>query len=226
MKVTAIVAAGGKGTRMGADKNKVFLKILNREILSYTVSAFENNSQTDEIVIVTGKEDIEACRKLIKHYGFKKVKCIVEGGAERQSSVMHGLEASDGDIALIHDGARALVTDNEINNAIADCKKYGAAAAGVKCKDTLKNVQNGFITATVDRENTYMIQTPQAFGLPEILNLHKKAQQDGISATDDCMLAEHYGVTVKVSEGSYENIKLTTPEDMFVAERILKRREN
>ena len=225
MKITAIIVAGGKGTRMGADKNKVFLTIGGREILHYTVSAFEWNKNVDEIIIVTGKNDIETCTELIKNSNFKKVRCITEGGKTRQQSVMNGLMLSDGDLVLIHDGARALVTDNEIDNAIEECMRFGAAAAGVKCKDTLKSVdKNGFITATIDRESTYLIQTPQAFKLSDIKELHQKAHAEGFSATDDCMIAEHYGVRVKISCGSYENIKLTTPEDMLIAENILRNR--
>lgn len=224
MKITAVIVAGGKGTRMGADKNKVFLKIMDKEVLAYTISAFENNENIDDIIVVTGTCDINACNAMIKKYGYSKVKAVTEGGNTRQQSVMNGLKTADGDIVLIHDGARALVTDNEINNAVNDCKAYGAAAVGVRCKDTLKSGENGFISGTVDRESTYLIQTPQTFKLSEILELHKKAEKEGFSATDDCMIAEHYGRKIKISEGSYDNIKLTTPEDMIIGERILRKR--
>ena len=126
---------------------------------------------------------------------------------------------------LIHDGARALVTDKEIDTVINDCIKYGAAAVGVPCKDTIKIAgKDGFIKGTVNRETSFLIQTPQAFYTEEIRSLHKKAEMDGFSVTDDCMIAEHYGKSVKISEGSYDNIKLTTPEDVVVAEQIIKRR--
>lgn len=226
MKVTAVIVAGGKGSRMGADKNKVFLKIMGREMLYYTISAFENNSTVDDIIVVTGENDIDECTDLVTRYKFCKVKCITEGGATRQQSVMNGLLKADGEIALIHDGARALVTDAEINNSINDCKKFGAAAVGVKCKDTLKSADSdGFISKTVDRESTYLIQTPQTFYLEKILDMHKRALNEGFFATDDCMIAEHYGMKIKISGGSYDNIKLTTPEDMIVGERILKERK-
>lgn len=226
MKVTAVIAAGGKGTRMGADKNKVFLTILGREALYYTISAFEKNELTDDIIIVASESDIKECENLVEKYGFEKVKRIVTGGTSRRQSVMNGLLAADGDIVLIHDGARALVTDSEINAAVNDCIKYGASAVGVKCKDTLKSADSGgFITDTVDRESTYFIQTPQAFYLKDILCMHSKAEKDNFDATDDCMIAERYGKRVKISEGSYDNIKLTTPEDMITAEKILKKRE-
>ena len=225
MKITAIIVAGGKGTRMGAGKNKVFLTIGGREVLHYTISAFEWNGNIDDIIIVTGAEDIKECQALVENSNFKKVHCITEGGSTRRQSVFNGLDKADGDIVLIHDGARALVTDSEIDNAIEDCMRFGAAAAGVKCKDTLKSADsNGFILGTVDRETTYLIQTPQAFKTDEIKELHKKAAGEGFEATDDCMIAEHYGVKVKISKGSYENIKLTTPEDMLLAENILRNR--
>lgn len=226
MKITAVIVAGGKGTRMGAGKNKVFLKIAGREALYYTISAFERNSGVNEIIIVTGRDDIKECSALIERFGFTKVQCVAGGGETRQKSVMNGLLKARGDIVLIHDGARALLTDREIDNSIADCIKYGASAVGVKCKDTLKSADpDGFIAGTVDRGKTYFIQTPQAFRLSDILALHKKAEEDCFEATDDCMIAEHYGLKVKISGGSYENIKLTTPEDMITAEKILRERE-
>lgn len=224
MKVTAVIVAGGKGTRMGAGKNKVFLKMMNKEILCYTISAFENNKNTDSIVVVTAKDDIKECERLVNEYCFNKVIKITEGGETRQESVIKGLRECSGDIVLIHDGARALVTDNEINSVISDCIKYGAAAAGVKCKDTLKISLDGFIEETLDREKIYQMQTPQAFYRDDILSLHEKACIEGFSATDDCMIAEHYGVKIKISGGSYDNIKITTPDDMIIGEKILKTR--
>lgn len=225
MKVTAIIVAGGKGTRMGADINKVFLKILNKEVLAHTICTFNGCDIIDNIIVVTGENDIGKCETLVGKYKFNKVSAVVKGGETRQMSVMNGLNTADGDIVLIHDGARALVTEDEIHNSVKDCIEYGASAVGVKCKDTLKQSDvNGFIAGTVDREVTYMIQTPQTFYLDKILDMHKKALNEGFCATDDCMIAEHYGVKIKISSGSYDNIKLTTPEDMIVGERILRKR--
>ena len=225
MKITALIVAGGRGTRMGADRNKVFLTIGGREIIHFTVSAFEWNKNIDEIVIVTGAGDIETCEEIVRNSGFKKVACIIEGGSERQKSVYNGLKKATGDIVLIHDGARALVTDKEIDAAVEDCIHFGAAAVGVKSKDTLKSADpKGYITGTIDRENTYLIQTPQAFYTADILSMHEMAAKEGFKATDDCMIAEHYGKRIKISAGSYDNIKLTTPVDMIIAEEILKGR--
>lgn len=225
MSITAVIVAGGKGTRMGAGKNKVFLKTGGQPIICRTVSTFENNKNIDDIVLVAGEDDIAECKTLTEEYGFKKIDCIVSGGKTRRDSVLNGLMKAGGDIAVIHDGARALVTDAEINDAIKMCLEYGASAAGVKCKDTLKSADgDGFIVGTVNREITYQIQTPQCFRTDEIRKLHQRAADEGFDATDDCMIAEHYGLRVKISEGSYENIKLTTPEDMIIAEEILRNR--
>ena len=201
MKITAVIVAGGKGTRMGADKNKLLLKIGDKEILYYTLNAFERNKKIDDMILVAAKNDIKDCERIISG-AVTKVKRIVEGGETRRQSVMNGLMAADGDIVLIHDGARALVTDSEINASIEACIRYGAAAAGVKCKDTLKIGRGGFIDGT----------------------FHKRAADEDCNAADDCMIAERYGVKVRISEGSYDNIKITTPEDMITAERILERR--
>lgn len=225
MRITAVIVAGGKGTRMGAGKNKVFLETDGMPVICRTVSVFENNENIDDIVIVAGEKDIDECIALTEEYGFKKIDCIVAGGKTRRESVLNGLMKARGDIAVIHDGARALVTDAEINNAIKMCLEHGASAAGVNCKDTLKSADGeGFIAGTVNRETTYQIQTPQCFHTDEIRKLHLRAADEGFEATDDCMIAEHYGLRVKISEGSYENIKLTTPEDMIIAGEILRNR--
>lgn len=222
MKVTAIIAAGGAGRRMGAGENKVFMKIAGREMLTHTVSVFNSCAAVTDIIIVVGAEDITRTAALTAD--FDKVIDVIAGGETRQQSVMNGLLRAERGIALIHDSARALVTEDIILRVIHDCEKYGAAAAGVKCKDTLKSAENGFISGTIDRESTYLIQTPQAFGRDEILDMHKRALREGFTATDDCMIAERYGVKIRITEGSYENIKLTTPEDIITAEKILGKR--
>lgn len=223
MSITAVIVAGGRGARMGAGKNKILMPLLNKPMLSYTLLAFSGCDDIDEIVIVTAACDIAECRRIAN--GIGKVRAVTEGGATRQQSVMAGLKEATGDIVLIHDGARALITETEIKNTLADCIEYGAAAVGVPCKDTLKTSDaDGFISGTIDRGSTYLIQTPQAFYRKEILTLHEKACHDGFEATDDCMIAEHYGVRVKITAGSYDNIKLTTPEDIVMAEQILKKR--
>lgn len=225
--ISAIIAAGGKGRRMGADINKVFLDLNGKEILSHTILAFEKNKYTDEIIIVTSEDDIPTVEQIVKRESFKKVAAITTGGKERSDSVYNGLMCATGEFVLIHDGARCLITDEQITAVINDAKKYGAAALGVKVKDTLKTVdENGMIISTVDREKTVHIQTPQVFLREEILALHKKIKENNISVTDDCAVFEHFGKQVYVTEGSYDNIKLTTPEDIITGREILKKRED
>lgn len=219
MKISAVIVAAGKGTRMGADKNKVFLTLMGRTILEHTVDVFEKAQIIDEIVVVTN--DTEECQKLLS--GCKKVAAVVCGGATRQESVKNGLMSASGDYAVIHDGARALIRENEIEAAIDAAIKYGASAVGVKSKDTLKKAdEKGFILKTVDREYIYNIQTPQVFKLEEIKRMHIMAEDAGF--TDDCALAESFGVRIKIVEGSYDNIKITTPDDLEIAEKILRNR--
>ena len=220
--VTAIIAAAGTGTRIGAGINKVYLESDGMEIIARTVSAFEKSDIIDEIIVVTGKNDIPLFRELAKKYSFSKITAVVQGGSTRSESVYNGLMQAEGEIVLIHDGARMLITADEIERVLADCKKFGAAALGVKCKDTLKISENGFIAGTLNRETTYQIQTPQAFYRDTIIQAHQNAKDN--TATDDCMLAEQMGVKIKITEGSYENIKITTPSDLSIAHEILQKR--
>lgn len=220
MRVGAVIVAAGKGRRMGAGINKVYLQILGRSILEHTVEVFENCDKIDEIVVVT--DDTEVCRGKLK--GFTKIKAVVLGGETRQKSVKNGLDACDCDIVAIHDGARALICEREILSAIADAEKFGAAAVGVKSKDTLKMAdKDGFIAETIDRELVYNIQTPQAFRLSEIKQMYEKTTGE---FTDDAGIYESFGKKVKITLGSYENLKITTPEDIILAEKILEKRKN
>lgn len=222
--VSVIIAAGGKGTRMGADINKVYLKILGKEILVYTIEAFQKNKNVDEIIIVTGKNDIDRCNELVKKYELSKVVTVVKGGTTRQKSVFNGIMASNGEIVAIHDGARPLISQGEIDAVINDCREYDAAAVGVSVKDTLKMVdQNGFIASTIDRELVCSIRTPQVFKRNIIVDAHQKAIEENFEATDDCGLAEFSGVKIKITAGSSENIKVTTPEDIIFAEGIWRK---
>lgn len=225
MKISAVIVAGGRGRRMGADMNKVFLRLGGMEIIARTLTAFERCPDIGEIIIVTGAADMERVRSIAGRYNIKKTAAIVEGGAERQNSVYNGLRAASGDFAAIHDGARCLITPEEISAVVHDATVFGAAALGVKVKDTLKSIDDaGNITGTPDRERTVQIQTPQVFPTDGIKALHERAAAEGVTVTDDCSVFEHYGRSVHVTQGSYDNIKLTTPEDVFVGEQILKRR--
>lgn len=222
--ISAIIVAGGKGLRMGAGFNKAFIKIGDKTVIERTVEVFEKCNNIDEIIIVTSETDKKQMTDLIGCI-YRKVTHITEGGILRSDSVYNGLRKVSGDIVLIHDAARCLVTEKEIENVISDVIKYGAAAIGVTVKDTLKTVnESGNIISTVDREKTVQIQTPQAFFTKEILSLHAKAKEDNLTVTDDCSVFEHYGKTVHFTKGSYDNIKLTTPEDIEIGKQILRRR--
>lgn len=223
--VSVVIAAGGKGTRMGASFNKLFLTVCGKEIISRTIEVFDKCGDIAEIIVVAANNDAERIRNIIERDGFRKKIIITEGGSSRRSSVYNGLLRASGDIVLIHDGARCLVTEKDISAVIGDVKKYGAAAVGATVTDTLKTVdEDGRIVSTVDRDKTVRIYTPQGFMTEEIRDLHKRAAADGIEVTDDCSVFEHYGRTVHFTRGDSENIKVTTPEDIFFCENALKRR--
>ncbi|MBS7299218.1 MAG: 2-C-methyl-D-erythritol 4-phosphate cytidylyltransferase [Eubacteriales bacterium] len=223
MKTSAVIVAAGSGKRMGAGINKVYMPLGDQCVLWHTVKAFADSGIVDEIVIVTDSENLIQAAEIVAEYDMDFY--VILGGAERQNSVLNGISKATGDIVAVHDGARALITPKEIKNVIAAAEKYGAAALGVTPKDTVKTADSdGFISGTVERTGAYLIQTPQVFERKELIKAHEKAIEDGFAATDDCAVMERMGAKIKIVEGSYENIKLTTPEDIFTAERILKAR--
>ena len=227
-KVSAVIAAGGKGTRMGAGENKVFMKLYGKEILLHTVEAFHDNPDIDEIVVVAGEGEYMRVTEMITNADLsEKMRAVTTGGATRRESVYNGIKFTTGDIILIHDAARCLIGQTEICAAVKAAKEYGAAAVGVPCKDTLKSADgDGFITGTIDREKTFLIQTPQAFKRDIIVSAHSYAAEKNIEATDDCALVEMTGGRIKIVTGRYDNIKITTPDDIEVAEKILEKRAN
>lgn len=219
----AVLLAAGNGTRMKAGMNKVFLKLFDREIILYTLDALEKSGVIDKIIIVTGKEDIEHCRMLSS--GFEKVCCIVPGGSTRQESSFIGVCKAESEYVLIHDGARALVTSDDIMKTADFAMQFGAAAIGAPCVDTMKLCDSeGFVKGTVEREKLFKIFTPQVFKRDDLLKLHKLAKEQNYQVTDDCALFEWGGLPVKLVNGSPENIKLTVPEDISIAEGILRKR--
>lgn len=224
--VSGIIAAAGSGSRMGAGINKVFLELSGIPMLVHTLLAFEAAESIDDIIVAVGAEDTDKAIDAAKKYNITKFKKAIAGGASRQQSVLSALCVSDAELAVIHDGARALITPELIDRCVSDAVRYGAAAVGVKCVDSLKRTKNGFITETIERENVYNIQTPQIFNRKQLISLHKQAARDNIFVTDDTALAEKNGIKVFITEGSYENIKLTSPNDIITAEEILKRRKS
>lgn len=232
MKTTAIILSAGKGKRMGSDISKQYLMLEGYPVIYYTIKAFED-SEVDDIILVSGESEVEFCKKeIVERYGFKKVKKVVSGGKERYHSVYEGLKAIeafdiDTDIVLIHDGARAFVDEKIISHSINDTKAYGASIAAVKVKDTIKVAdKDNFVESTPDRAFLWQIQTPQTFFYKKIMEAYEKAiASDDDFITDDAMVLEHYGEgKIKLSPGSYDNIKITTPEDLVFGAAILKSR--
>ena len=222
----AIILAAGKGSRMGETINKQYLKINKQPILYYTLKAFSQCNCIDEIIVVAAEGEIDYCKEeIIKKYNFLKVVDVVVGGSERQHSVLNGLKAlSDCEIVLIHDGARPFISESIIRNAVLYAKLYGATACGVKPVDTIKIVDSsGFSVKTPDRAMLFCVQTPQAFKYDLILKCHKKISEEGICVTDDTMVVERYGNKVYLYEGSYNNIKITTPADLEIGRQILEK---
>ena len=223
MKTSVIITSGGAGKRMGQPKQ--FLSILGKPMVEWTLEAFKSAPQVNEIILVLAPENFQ----FAKHYGVT----IAESGQERTDSVRNGLKlvSPDADIVIIHDGARPLVTRQMIEASIAGAAEFGAAVVGVPVKDTVKQIIGSKsetisnidcrISKTLDRTVLWLAQTPQAFKRGIIIKAYENAK--GI-ATDDSKLVEDLGITVKMIMGSYENIKVTTPEDLVIAEALLRSR--
>ncbi|MFC5700940.1 2-C-methyl-D-erythritol 4-phosphate cytidylyltransferase [Cohnella faecalis] len=226
MRWGAVVVAAGRGTRMGAADNKPYLPIAGRPVLAYTLEAFERCDAVETVVIVAAPGEEERARELVAKEGFRKTAAVVTGGAERQDSVLAGVNALDTDGVLVHDAARPLVEPERIAACCRSAEENGAAALAVPVKDTIKVTdKDGFMVATPDRSALWAVQTPQAFARAELIEAHRLAREAGAAATDDTMLMELLGRTVAVVPGDYRNLKITTPEDLLVAELFLGRRQ-
>lgn len=230
-KTVAVVLAAGSGKRMGSTTKKQYMLIGDKPVLYYSLKTFQE-SFLDEIILVVSAEDIAYCQtQIVEKYGFDKVKHIIEGGKERYHSVARGLECiKDCDFVFIHDGARPMVT-SEILLRLYNCvKETGACVAGMPVKDTIKIVdEENTIISTPERRKLWMVQTPQVFSFSlirdayrQLLEKEQELLEKGVTVTDDAMVVEKLtGHPVKLSEGSYENIKITTPEDIRIAESFL-----
>lgn len=220
---SVIILAGGKGKRMGSTVSKQFIEIKGKPILYYTLKKFINNKNIGEIVLVLPEDEIEYCKKEVLEKYSINVDKIVKGGAERQDSVYNALKSlNKTDIVLIHDGARPIISDRIIDDGIKYAEIYGAAAPGVMPKDTIKIKDNkNFSVNTPDRNSLIAIQTPQVFKYEDILKCHEMVRKNKDVVTDDTMVAEKYGYNVYLYEGEYTNIKITTPDDIILAERLV-----
>ncbi len=207
---------------MGAEKNKLLLEVSGRAVLAHTLEAFESCPLVDEVLVVANEQDIFSYKDIIKEEGFLKVREIVRGGESRAESVYNGLLAAENaDIVIIHDGARALVTPECIEKVIAGSRETGAAIAAVRAVDTLKRAENDFIVETPERAAFWQAQTPQVFQRQLLVDAMENCPHP---ITDDASAVEYAGVKVKLVDTGYENIKITTPFDLLVAEAVLYRR--
>lgn len=226
-KCTAIVLAAGQGKRMGTKVQKQYLEIDGKPVLYYALKAFEDSELIDEVVLVVGEHQAEYCEKeIVSKHELKKVKKIVQGGAERYNSVWNGLQETEEGYVFIHDGARPFVTEEILQRAYDEVLLYKACVVGMPVKDTIKIAdENGFADVTPDRNLLWQVQTPQVFKTSIIKEAYKKLmERDTIKVTDDAMVVEQMlGDKVKLVLGSYENIKITTPEDLKIAENFLEK---
>jgi 2-C-methyl-D-erythritol 4-phosphate cytidylyltransferase len=220
-----VIVAAGSGSRMNMGINKQFIKLNNKEIIAYTIEKFYKHYNIQDIVVVIKKEELEFFNKeIIEKYKFENIK-IAFGGNERQDSVYNGLKSLDStcNIVLIHDGARPFVSEETINKSIQEAKNYNAIVVGVPVKDTIKVINdNNDIVDTPDRSKLWAVQTPQTFDYSILLKSYEDAFKHDFYGTDDAMLVERIGYKVKMIEGSYNNIKITTQEDLNIGVQILK----
>ena len=223
MSNTAIVLGAGSGTRMKSKKNKMLLEIMGKTVLQRSVEAFLHLPEVDEIIVTAREEELDEYIALFENED--KVSFVI-GGATRQESVKNAVEMIDeAELILIHDGARPFVREEDIRKTVEAAKKYKAAALGVPVKDTIKVVdKNGFVRKTPDRSKLYAVQTPQIFDFEIYKEAMRRVEKSGADYTDDCQLIEAAGGKVKMVVGSYDNIKITTPEDIALSEHILMNR--
>jgi 2-C-methyl-D-erythritol 4-phosphate cytidylyltransferase len=229
-KITAIVLAAGSGSRMKSKTKKQFIEIKGKPVIWYSLFEFEK-SRVDEIILVTGKEDIDYCKKeIVEKYNLKKIKNVVAGGSERYESVYNGLKEVTGNIVLIHDGARPLINNEIIERSIEGAIKSDACVVGVPVKDTIKRAnKEGYIIDTPNRSELWITQTPQSFKTDLVKMAYKKMKEElekgntTLNITDDAMVVEEFTTNqVRFVQGDYKNIKVTTPEDIDIAELFIE----
>jgi len=228
IKAYALIPAAGMGKRMGAGMNKQYLQLNGRPILAHTLAVFEASTLIDGIMLVIPEDEIPYCREhIVSRFGFRKVLDIVPGGQERQHSVMNGLNAlqqhaAPDDIVLIHDGVRPFVSESMLQASIRTVAGGESALVAVPAKDTIKIATNGIVVQTPDRETLWQAQTPQSFTFSSIIKAHQDAADHQFTGTDDASLIERSGGKVRIVMGDYRNIKITTPEDLLLAEAFCR----
>ncbi len=224
MKTQAIIASAGLGERLNQSLPKPLVLLKGKPILAYTCAVFQDCSSINSIILVVHEEYLNEYKDLVSKYGLKKVSCVIAGGEKRQASVANGCRALDEDTecVVIHDGARPLVTPRLIESSIDECKKKQAVIVAVPVKPTVKRVdlESMVVTATLNRDEIWEVQTPQVFSKEIICQAH--SQENIKDATDDAFLVEQMGHDVAIVKGDYRNIKITTEEDMFLAEKLME----
>ena len=226
MKVMAIIPAAGMGERMGGDLPKQFVLLKDRPVLSHTLSAFQTCPDVEGVVVVVPEGYENFCaREVVEPYGLSKVREIVPGGRRRQDSVYEGLKLTEGaDIVVVHDGVRPLVRPEHISETVEICRKHGAVLAAVPVKDTVKLVEGEVVRKTLPRDLLWAAQTPQTFLRKVLWEAFERAFEEGLYATDEASLVEVMGYEVRVVRGDYGNIKITTQEDLRLAELLMEGR--
>ena len=226
MKADAIIVSAGKGQRFMEGRKKQFFLLADKPILTHTLDKFENCPLIDSILLVVGQEDMDYCLKeIIEKNRYRKISQIVPGGKRRQDSVKNGMDAlsRDANIVVIHDGVRPFVTRGMIEDSIHSAQRFGAVVLAMPVKETIKIANaDGTVLKTLDRESLWQIQTPQTFQAHVIIEAYQKATENGFVGTDDASLVERLGMKVHILPGSYTNIKITTPEDLILANLFLR----
>ncbi len=218
----AIIVAAGSSRRMGSGTNKQFIEICGMPVLAHTLLQFHKAESIDSIIVVTKPDSILTVWDMTREFGISKVRDVIPGSETRQDSVNCGLSlVENSKLVAIHDGARPFISVGKINELVYAAHKFGSAAPGVVPKDTVKSVKtDGTVLETINREALRLIQTPQVFHADELKFANERAKAAGFLGTDDCSVAEHAGFSVHIINGEYTNIKVTTPEDLPVAEAI------
>jgi 2-C-methyl-D-erythritol 4-phosphate cytidylyltransferase len=226
MKADAIIVSAGKGQRFMEGRKKQFFLLADKPILTHTLDKFENCPLIDSILLVVGQEDMDYCLKeIIEKNRYRKISQIVPGGKRRQDSVKNGMDAlsRDANIVVIHDGVRPFVTRGMIEDSIHSAQRFGAVVLAMPVKETIKIANaDGTVLKTLDRESLWQVQTPQTFQAHVIKEAYQKATENGFVGTDDASLVERLGMKVHILPGSYTNIKITTPEDLILANLFLR----
>lgn len=219
-----MIPAAGSGQRMGAGYNKLFLMLGEQPILIHTLRVFEEDPNCVEIILAVKHEEQQEIESQLVEHCIRKVRKFVDGGTERQYSVAACIEAhTERGIVLVHDAARPFIRRSVIQKLVKAAQTHGAAIAGVKAKDTMKLATAGIVEETVDRDSLWIVQTPQAFQYEVLKEASEKAQREGFLGTDESMLVERLGHPVHIVEGTYDNVKMTTQEDLVFGEILLKR---